>query len=137
MCIIDAKDTCEFHTPQDWTYDTKEYLDTDDGNTGESNEENSFDNQLRANAEDNVGPEINGGNVYDQERDIHTLNRGRPIKQMENYERQLLNKAWRQPYGTGDQDMYQPNHFQKVKGRGDAEHEHEDMAQALAKQKGI
>ena len=134
---IEAKDTCEFHSPEDWTDDTKEYQETDVGNTRESNEDDSFDNQLRGNVENNLGPENNRNNLYDQERDSHTLNRGKPKNGMENYGQQILNKAWRQPYGRADQDMYQPNNLQNVERKGDVLYEHENMAQALAKQKGM
>ena len=133
---IEARNTCEFHSPEDWTDDTKEYQETDDGNTRESNEEDRFDNQLRGNIENNLDPEINRDNLYDQERDIHTLNRGKPMNGI-NYGQQILNKAWRQPYGRADQDMYQPNNLQNAERKGDALYEHENMAQALAKQKDI
>ena len=137
MVNIEAKDTCEFHNPEDWTDDTKEYQDTDIGNTRESNEEDSLDNQLRDHAENHIGPEINREHLYDQERDRNSLHRGKPMQEMENYGQPVLKKAWRQPYGRADHEMYQPNNLQKVEGKGNGVNEHENMAQALAKQKGM
>ena len=133
---IEATDTCQFHSPGDWTDDTKEYKDTDPKDEYDSEQQPILDGQLRSNEEKNIPPNINKENLNNQERDSHNIREKNPMPEVYNYGQQAINKAWRQPYGRADQEIYQYNNLQKQGQNGDAAYQHENLAQALAAQKG-
>ena len=143
---IDAKDTCGFHTPEDWTGDVAEDQETDSTNMEYSEEEDDDKESPQNGIQERqyMGDKIHSlHSVYDEEQNGQNVRKEENRYDMKNMEQLpngalpgVFNKAWRQPYGGENLNMYQGNRIKNLAENLEPANAHQRMAQQIAKQKG-
>ena len=144
--MVDAKDTCEFYTPEDWIDDINDSQETDSRNIDDTQEEASFEHKIPTRADQrqvDLKHEHHRGRLDDHEpiylsRDNQVLYRENGLHQTGNVNQQTFNKALRQPsYGAADPNWFQGYQRQQMAQNVGFANEHQEMAHAMAKEKGI